>query len=98
MTESPGDKGNWQSDMIDVEENCHIGRDVLMQDVDAEDVPSRCGIKAIHRELAYFDYRCSIPPTEWASDNNILLAIYNDLAEEQQNYVIRCIDYILPRS
>lgn len=68
-----------------------------MQHLDAVGVPSRRGIMAIHREPAYFDYRCSLPHTEWATDHNILLPIHNDLTAEQQDHVIRSIDNILPR-
>lgn len=97
VMESPGNEVNWQSFMIGVEENSPMGRNELMQHLDAVGVPSRRGIMAIHREPAYFDYRCSLPHTEWATDHNILLPIHNDLTAEQQDHVIRSIDNILPR-
>jgi len=87
---------NFQSYMARLASNAPIGRDQLMQELLDRGISTRRGIMAIHREAPYRDARWSsqLPQTERITDNTIILPLFYTMTEEQQDYVIDCIEQV----
>ncbi|PCJ81808.1 MAG: aminotransferase DegT [Flavobacteriales bacterium] len=88
-----GSFSNYQSYSIYLKENCPVSRDELMQKLFDAGVSSRRGIMTAHRELAYRDLckDVSLPVSEDLADNSILIPLFAQMTEEEQNYVIKSI-------
>ena len=54
-------------------------------------VPTRRGVMAIHREPSYAGPAVSLPHTEAASDESMMLPLFAGLTDEQQDHVIGCL-------
>ncbi|PCJ83530.1 MAG: aminotransferase DegT, partial [Flavobacteriales bacterium] len=91
--EKEGCLSNYQSYSIYLKENCPVSRDELMQKLFDTGVSSRRGIMTTHRELAYRDLckDVSLPVSEDLADNSILIPLFAQMTEEEQNYVIKSI-------
>jgi dTDP-4-amino-4,6-dideoxygalactose transaminase len=87
---------NFQSYMIWLKNNAPLTRDQLMQELLDRGVSSRRGIMAIHRERPYrkgnWDVR--LPMTSSITDNTIVLPIFHEMTDDEQTYVIECIEQI----
>jgi len=87
---------NFQSYMVRLKENAPITRDELMQELLNRGVSTRRGIMAIHRELPYrhekWDSR--LPRTNEVTDAAIILPLFYAMTEEEQDYVIDCLEQI----
>jgi dTDP-4-amino-4,6-dideoxygalactose transaminase len=89
-TEEPGYFSNYQSYSIYLEKNCPISRNELMQKMLDAGVATRRGIMTSHRETAY-KTECaglSLPVSEDACDNSIILPLYVPMSSEDVKKVI----------
>jgi len=88
--EEDGYFSNYQSYSIYLKENCPISRNELMQRMLDAGIATRRGIMTSHRETAYkTDYAdVSLPISENACDNSIILPLYIPMNSEDVKKVI----------
>ena len=88
--EEKGYFSNYQSYSVYLEKNCPIGRNELMQKMLDAGIATRRGIMTSHRETAYkFEYAdVSLPVSEDACDNSIILPLYIPMNSEDVKKVI----------
>jgi dTDP-4-amino-4,6-dideoxygalactose transaminase len=92
-TEPVGYRHNFQSYMARLTEDAPISRDTLMQGLLDRGISTRRGIMAAHREKPYSDSsrNSKLVETEFASDNCIILPIYHQMTQQDQEYVLNSI-------
>ena len=88
--EKKGYFSNYQSYSIYLKDNCPVGRNELMQKMLDAGISTRRGIMTSHRETAYKkEYEgFSLPVSEKASDQSIILPLYIPMKEEDIQKVI----------
>jgi perosamine synthetase len=90
--EPPYDPGfaerTWQSYCVRVRAGAPVGRDGLMRRLLHDGIATRRGVMAIHEEGAYAGLDVSLPHTEAAARDVLMLPLFPALTEEQQDYVI----------
>ena len=93
-----GSRHNFQSYMVRLTSDAPVDRDELMQELLNRGVSTRRGIMATHREVPYRDARWThqLPQTEFITDNTIILPLFYTMTDEEQDYVIGCIEQIRP--
>jgi perosamine synthetase len=89
--ENPDLKSNFQSYAVRVTDRFAISRDALMQGLLDRGISTRRGIMNSHQELAYSGGAWNLPHSEAARDSVILLPVYHQLTDDEQNYVIEQI-------
>jgi dTDP-4-amino-4,6-dideoxygalactose transaminase len=84
---------NFQSYMVRLRSDAPITRDNLMQELLTRGVCTRRGVMAIHREQPYVRLTSDtlLRHTASATDNTMILPLFHDMTEEEQDYVIDCI-------
>jgi len=82
----------WQSYAVTIAADAPIERNELMRRLLIDGVPTRRGVMAIHREPSYAGTAASLPCTETASDNSLMLPLFAGLTDEQQDHVIACLE------
>lgn len=87
---------NFQSYMVRLQNDAPVSRDQLMQELLDRGVSSRRGIMAIHRELPYRNERwdSGLPVTNLVTDTTMVLPLFHEMTDEEQDYVIECIKEI----
>jgi perosamine synthetase len=87
---------SFQSYMVRLTEDAPISRDALMQELLDHGIASRRGIMAIHRELPYRDQavEARLPETGLVTDTSIILPLFYEMKEEEQEYVMNCFEQI----
>jgi dTDP-4-amino-4,6-dideoxygalactose transaminase len=78
----------WQSYCLRVLPGAPLERTALMQALLDEGVPTRRGVMAIHREGAYANVPADLPHTDAAAADVLMLPLFADLTDEQQDHVI----------
>jgi perosamine synthetase len=78
----------WQSYCVRVTPQSAIGRPELMRRLLADGIPTRRGVMAIHEEQAYAGASGPLRHTEAAARDVVMLPLFPDLTDEQQDYVI----------
>jgi perosamine synthetase len=78
----------WQSYAVRVLPDAGVTAATLMDDLLADGVATRRGIMAIHLEQSYQNTGGSLPHTEAAAEEFVLLPLFPGLADEQQDYVV----------
>lgn len=90
--ELPRDPGyaerTWQSYPIGIAADAPLDASELMRALLREGVATRRGVMAIHLEGAYADPTLSLPHTEAAARDVVLLPLFPGLGDESQDYVI----------
>ena len=88
--EKKGYFSNYQSYSIYLKDNCPVSRNELMQKMLDAGISTRRGIMTSHRETAYKkEYEgLSLPVSEKASDQSIILPLYIPMKEEDIQKVI----------
>lgn len=84
---------NWQSYSIYLKPECPVKRNDLMQALLDLGIASRRGVMTAHRETAYAE-ECaglSLPATEDACDNSIIIPLYVPMSDEEISTVINGI-------
>jgi len=93
--EGAGSKHSFQSYMVRLASDAPVSRDGLMQELLNRGVSTRRGIMAIHREAPYRgDWERLLPNTNAATDSTIILPLFHEMTEDEQDYVIECIEEI----
>ncbi len=95
-SESEGCRHNFQSYMVRLQSNAPVTRDQLMQELLSRGVASRRGIMAIHREVPYRDgaWEPRLPVTNMVTDTSLVLPLFFEMTEEEQDYVVHCLEEI----
>jgi dTDP-4-amino-4,6-dideoxygalactose transaminase len=94
----------WQSYCVRIGPGAPIGRTELMRRLLHDGISTRRGVMAIHEEASYADpseigRRAALPHTEAAARETLMLPLFPDLTEEQQDYVIeRLAEGVLVRA
>jgi perosamine synthetase len=78
----------WQSYCVRVNGRSPVGRTELMRRLLHDGVPTRRGVMTIHEERAYADANVSLPHSEAAARDVVILPLFADMTEEQQDYVL----------
>ena len=78
----------WQSYCVRVTPHAAIGRTELMQLLLADGIPTRRGVMAIHHEASYPESSGPLEHTDAAARDVLMLPLFPDLSDEQQDYVI----------
>lgn len=86
--EPPWARTNWQSYCVRLDER--FDQREIMQGLLDRGVATRRGIMCIHRESAYADTprRWPLPESEKAQDHGVLLPLYHQMTEAEQDYVV----------
>jgi perosamine synthetase len=93
--EPDGVRHNFQSYMVRLSNDAPITRDQLMQQLLDRGVSSRRGIMAIHREAPYrADWESLLPVTNMVTDTTLVLPLFHEMTDEDQDYVIECFEEI----
>jgi perosamine synthetase len=84
---------NFQSYMPRLRSGSPITRDRLMQELLDRGVSSRRGIMAIHREAPYHNEKwdASLPVTNMVTDTAVVLPLFYEMTEDEQDYVIESL-------
>jgi perosamine synthetase len=84
---------NFQSYVVRVLHNSPVSRDQLMQDLLDRGVVTRRGIMAIHREAPFqsAQWDALLPETNAATDNTIVLPLFHQMTDAEQDHVIESI-------
>jgi perosamine synthetase len=91
---------NYQSFSIYLKETCPIVRNELMEQLFKKGISTRRGIMTSHRETAY-KLTCnglSLPISEDASDNSIIIPLYVPMREEDINFIISTLKNLILNS
>ena len=89
-------KQNYQSYMVRLTEDAPVTRDQLMQELLNQGISTRRGIMAIHRESPYRDgqWDARLPETNLVADTTIILPLFHDMTEGDQDHVLDCVEHI----
>jgi dTDP-4-amino-4,6-dideoxygalactose transaminase len=91
--EPANSRHSYQSYMVRLTEDAPIGRDELMQDLLDRGISTRRGIMAIHREAPYRgDWDRLLPNTNALTDSTIILPLFHEMTEDEQDYVTQCLE------
>ncbi len=83
---------NYQSFWVLLPGDCAVSRDGLLRRLADAGVSARRGIMAAHLEPAYNDRpRITLPVTERLTARSLILPLFHDLTDEQQDLVVRVI-------
>jgi len=91
---------NFQSYMVRLKSSAPITRDELMQELLNRGVSTRRGVMAIHREAPYrnLQWGCRLPQTNLITDNSIILPLFHEMAESEQDYILDCVEQVAARA
>jgi perosamine synthetase len=94
-----GCRHNFQSYMVRLQDDAPVTRDQLMQLLLNRGVSSRRGIMAIHREAPYSDARWDrlLPITNLVTDTALVLPLFHEMTDEEQDSVIECLEQAADR-
>lgn len=83
---------NYQSFWIVLPEGCPVNRNTVLQRLAEQGVSARRGIMAAHREPAYAGHpHVELPVTEWLTDSSLILPLFHDMTEQDQDRVVTCL-------
>lgn len=87
---------NYQSYMVRMVGGSRSQRDAVMQELLEKNISTRRAIMAIHREAPYRSDRWdrSLPQTERATDTGLILPLYHQMTEIDQDYVIDAVQAV----
>jgi perosamine synthetase len=85
---------NYQSYMVRLVNGSSTRRDAIMQELLEKGIATRRAIMAIHRESPYRHAQPRLPQTELATDTGLILPLFHQMTESEQDYVIDSIHSI----
>jgi perosamine synthetase len=87
---------NYQSYMVRMVNASRSRRDAVMQELLGKSISTRRAIMAIHREAPYRSDRWdrSLPQTERATDTGLILPLYDQMTQLDQDYIIEALQAI----
>jgi dTDP-4-amino-4,6-dideoxygalactose transaminase len=85
---------NFQSYWVEVQPDHPLDRDGLLAALADADISARRGIMAAHRQPPYQDLAApgSLPVTERLTDNTLILPLYHELTESDQDRILDVLD------
>jgi dTDP-4-amino-4,6-dideoxygalactose transaminase len=83
----PYARRTWQSYCVRLDPAGPVGRTELMRRLLADGIATRRGVMAIHLEPAYRGARAHLPHTEAAARDGLMLPLFPDLTEAEQDHV-----------
>jgi dTDP-4-amino-4,6-dideoxygalactose transaminase len=85
-------RSNWQSYCVRLPQECDQHQ--VMQTMLDQQVATRRGIMCAHREPAYADFPCRWPlhESEYAQDHSIILPLYHQMTEADQDRVVEVLE------
>jgi perosamine synthetase len=89
--EPPYAQRTWQSYCVRVGPRAAVSRTELMRRLLSEGIPTRRGVMAIHEEASYQGPHANLEHTEAAAREVLMLPLFPDLTDEQQDHVIECL-------
>jgi len=94
--EPSGYRHNFQSYMARLAPDAPMHRDDVMQTLLDQGISTRRGIMASHSEAPYADkdWSSRLPETERATRETIILPLFHQMTEQDQDYVIECLQTI----
>jgi dTDP-4-amino-4,6-dideoxygalactose transaminase len=93
--EPAGHRHSFQSYMVRLTSDAPISLDRLMQELLDRGVSTRRGIMAIHREAPYRgDWDRLLPNTNAVTDTTMILPLFHEMTDDDQDYVIECIEHV----
>jgi dTDP-4-amino-4,6-dideoxygalactose transaminase len=94
--EPEGYRHNFQSYIARLAPDAPVSRDTLMQELLDRGVSTRRGIMAAHRETPYRDGKWDklLPETNAATDESIILPLYQQMTDQDQDYTIDSISEV----
>ncbi len=87
--EPPYAQRTWQSYCVRVGPRASCDRTELMRRLLRDGIPTRRGVMAIHEERSYAPSHADLVHTEAAAREVLMLPLFPDLSEEQQDYVLQ---------
>jgi perosamine synthetase len=81
----------WQSYCVRIGPRAAVSRTELMRRLLNEGVPTRRGVMAIHEEASYEGPHTNLEHTEAAAREVLMLPLFPDLTDEQQDHVVECL-------
>jgi dTDP-4-amino-4,6-dideoxygalactose transaminase len=92
VEDPPHGHGNYQSMWVEVSPPFPLDREALLARLAERDISARRGIMAIHRQPAYagLSHR-PLPITERLSESTLILPIFHEMTEDQQDQVIDAV-------
>lgn len=95
--EPPWARSNWQAFWVTLTPDCPRGQLAVMQALKAEQIHTRRGVMCAHREPAYRDAprRFPLPVSEYLQDHSIILPLYPEMTEDEQDRVIDALRRVL---
>ncbi|MGH2942963.1 MAG: DegT/DnrJ/EryC1/StrS family aminotransferase [Solirubrobacteraceae bacterium] len=78
----------WQSYCVRVNGRSPVGRTELMRRLLHDGIPTRRGVMTIHEEPAYADATVSLPHSEAAARDVVILPLFPDMTAAQQDHVL----------
>lgn len=84
---------NFQSYAVNLADDSPLTRDELWQALLDDGIAAKRGIMTAHRERAYLEYQGeqALPVTEKASDSSLLLPLFPQLTESEQDHIVNAI-------
>ncbi len=82
---------NYQSYMIRLLDGSAVKRDAIMQELLEKSISTRRAIMAIHRERPYQDGQYDLPQTELATDTGLILPLFHQMTDSEQDYVLEAL-------
>ena len=79
--------------MVRLNEHSPLTRDALMQHLLDCGIASRRGVMPIHREQPYCSeqWDSRLPVTNLVADTSLILPLFHEMEEDEQDHVISCI-------
>ncbi len=95
--EPPYGRSNWQSFWIILSTECSQQQAAVMQALLARGIHTRRGVMCAHREPAYQDLalRQPLPVSEYLQDRSIIIPLYPEMTNQDQDRVIAALWEIL---
>ena len=88
---------NYQSYMVRLTNGSGLHRDAIMQELLEKGISTRRAIMAIHRERPYRSERWenSLPQTNLVTDTGLILPLFHQMTDSEQNYIIEALHDIV---
>ena len=94
----PYGETNYQSFWMLLPEESAVGRDDLMRLLADAGISARRGIMAAHLEPAYADAKPSLPVTERLTERSLILPLFHQMTQAQQDQVVSVVTSALTNS
>jgi dTDP-4-amino-4,6-dideoxygalactose transaminase len=94
----PYGETNYQSFWVLLPEDSAVGRDDLMRLLAEAGISARRGIMAAHLEPAYADARPCLPVTELLTKRSLILPMFHEMRQSQQDHVASVVKSALTNS